>query len=480
MNSYEELLNYLINTIRNVLILGPAGCGKTEIIKRLKKKEINIIFVAPSGIASENINGRTIQSFFGIMPYTYTADNNSIISINSNKIIDIKNAQILLIDEISMLRLEILDIVDFKLRHIRNSNLPFGGLRLIFFGDIFQIEPVTQYFEESFLSRYYESTGGNYNFYNSDVMKNNNFFNNTFEIFELQHDFRHQDDIQFRDILLKIRQGKITDKIINILNTRYIPKMIYDENYQYLTITNATASKINEHFLEKIKASGYTSFAEMVKMKNDYNGDLNNIKCPFSKRLVIKENMKIMFVKNDNRSNEHRWVNGAIGKVIKINTTSGHIDSVLIEIISNGKIVVVEKEKYDLMDKVIKYGKEIIEKVGEIIQFPFVPAYAITIDKSQGLTLDKVVLVLEKRTRDNQIYVALSRVRKFKDIFIFGRKLRMSDIHISRNIKVFNENIRNRIIPVFHNIVNFNNITINYGTQIIKNIFSNNIEKINV
>jgi ATP-dependent exoDNAse (exonuclease V) alpha subunit len=138
---------------------------------------------------------------------------------------------------------------------------------------------------------------------------------------------------------------------------------------------------------------------------------------------------------------------------------------------TSGKIVMVEREKYDLMDKTIKYGNEEIKKVGEIAQFPFVPAYAITIDKSQGLTLDKVVLVLGKKTRDNQIYVALSRVRKLNDIFIFERKLRTSDIHISKNIKAFNENIKNKVIPVFYNVVNFNNITINYGTQIIKKFF---------
>jgi hypothetical protein len=170
MKDYEYLLAEINRMDRNQLITGPAGCGKSHLIKQIKSARDDIIIVAPSGIAALNIEGFTIQSYFGISPHTYAVDEKTIRLNGAQKIENILRSKILLIDEISMLRCEILDIVDHKLRCIRKNPLPFGGLKLLFLGDPCQMEPVVQGFEKCHLDKYYPENKGDYNFYNSRFM----------------------------------------------------------------------------------------------------------------------------------------------------------------------------------------------------------------------------------------------------------------------------------------------------------------------
>jgi hypothetical protein len=479
MMYYDDLLKKMIDGKTNMLILGPGGSGKSILIRKLKKSKrpCDIITVAPSGIASKNIEGNTIQSFFGITPNTYTIEEKKIRINNPEKIMLIRSTEILLIDEISMLRCEILDIVDSELRNIRRTNKPFGGLRLLFFGDTCQMEPVVQEYERNILSFHYPHAEGDYGFYNARVMRENDYFTNSFEIYQLWHDFRHSNDPFFSDILSDIRMGHISPGQLNELNNRFYKIAFYDEGYQYLTITNAEAKTCNNYFINKISGPLFTSLACRNECAaNDYLVDIQKIKSPFYDVLVIKKGMKIMFVKND--SFGHRWVNGTMGRVIKVTGSPNAVSSVIVGINrtdENGEdsvlIVAVEPESIELRAGFVNNAECKIEKVGEMRQFPFVPAYAITIDKSQGLTLDKVALVLGKKMRDNQIYVALSRVRALKDLRILGRELRSSDIHFSKAMKAFNEKISEKIIPVYYQTEKIVNITVNapiYGTQIIK------------
>jgi hypothetical protein len=438
---------------RNQLLIGPAGCGKSHLIKQIKSMRDDIITVAPSGIAALNIGGSTIQSYFGITPCTYTVSEKAVRINNKGKIKDILCCKILLIDEISMVRCEILDIVDHKLRCIRKNPLPFGGLKLLFLGDPYQMEPVVQGFEKYHLDKYYPENKGDYNFYNSHVLTASGFFDTSFDVYRLDYDYRHKDDPVFRDILAEIRLGKISDKSLNLLNSRYTDIPSFQEGYQYLTTTNSQAKIINDWFISRLKGQKYLSKAEADWHITSSGQSSPQIKYPFQKELCMKENMKIMFVKNDGYKNGQRWVNGTMGTIKKINCipTSGIICSVDVDI--DGRTIQVIREKY-----IVRHPGNSDESdfdAATVTQFPFIPSYSITIDKSQGLTLDKIVLFLEWVNRPNQMYVALSRVRKLDDIVILGRKLRASDIRFSSAMKVFMDTLSGRIIPI-HNKENEN------------------------
>jgi hypothetical protein len=449
MKNYNYLLGEINRLERNQLIIGPAGCGKSHLIKQMQSMRDDIIAVAPSGIAALNIGGSTIQSYFGITPYTYTTNKKTIRINNRQKIEDILRCKILLIDEISMIRCEILDIVDCKLRHIRKNPLPFGGLKLLFIGDPFQMEPVVQCFEKRHLEKYYPENKGDYNFYNARVLIANNFFNISFDIFRLDHDYRHKDDPVFRDMLAEIRLGKISVKNLNLLNSRYKEPPFFEEGCQYLTKTHAQAKIINDWFTGRLKGKKHLSRSEFVRHIADSGHDMPHIKCPFQDELRLGENMKIMFVKNDLYITGHRWVNGTMGTIKRVNVTpmSNIIASVDVDI--NGKTIRVEREPH-IIRCPGDAGEETFD-AATVTQFPFIPSWAITIDKSQGLTLDKIALDLERGNRPNQIYVALSRARKLEDVILAGRKLRASDIHCSPAMKAFMDNLSGRIVPIDNN-----------------------------
>ncbi|MDR3142464.1 MAG: AAA family ATPase [Tannerellaceae bacterium] len=473
MNINEELLNAMKQYNRNTLLIGCAGCGKSTIIKEFVSARNDVIVIAPSGIAAWNIGGRTMQSFFSITPYQYTGEISMRNRLNDEIIGKIKNSNILLIDEISMLRCEILDIVDYKLRCIRGAALPFGGIKLLFLGDFCQMGPVTLKEEYTALRGLYKNANDDYNFYNANVMRTNNFFNNSFDIYKIDKDYRHKDDIPFRNMLATIRMGKISARELAILNERYIGRDFFNENYQYLTVTNSVAAKYNSYFYEKLKGVEYISNARIYV----YYGDSSFIKNPFKEILKLKENMRIIFVKNDNKKNGNRWVNGSMGRIIRINSANSCLDdvfSVVVEI--RGVQHEIFRERYGLMSY-SKYEGWMVQG-GSIEQFPFIPSWAITIDKSQGLTLDRIAIVMENRNRENQMYVALSRARKLNDVVILERKVRPSDICFSDTMKDFLDSIKNRMIMVEDNktinsIVNINEK--NYGTIIIHN----HIEKSN-
>jgi hypothetical protein len=475
MNIDKCLLSSINSLDRNTLIIGAGGCGKSLLINQMFSTRSDIILTAPSGIAAQNINGRTIQSLFGITPRQYTGKESIKNIIGKYTITRLRNSNILLIDEISMLRCEILDIVDYKLKIWRENKLPFGGMKLLFLGDPCQMEPVTLPDEHIILDRLYKDIEGNYNFYNSNILRYNNFFDKSFDIFQINQDYRHKDDISFRKILKNVRLGKISSGELNTLNGRYSDKKNFDDNYQYLTVTNSTADKYNNYFFNKLHGETYNCPA-ILKIYNYYHRDIESIKTPFKINLDIKKDMKIIFVKNDIITNGHRWVNGTAGKIcgIKYDSVSDTVISVSIK--TKRDEYTVFRDTYDITAFDSLSNSYI--KIGMIEQFPFIPAWAITIDKSQGLTLDKIAIVMEKHNRPNQMYVALSRARKLEDVFILERKIRKSDIHFSVTMKRFLDRINDRIIIVDNDnqintamIININN----HGSVIINNCSENNI-----
>ena len=471
MNINKRLLDSINDRNKNTLILGKAGCGKSELIKSLASMRDDIILTAPSGIAAQNIGGRTIQSFFYIKPNTYSFDNNCL-HFAEEKIEMINNSNILLIDEISMIRCEILDIVDQKLKIIRNNPKPFGGMKLLFLGDMCQMEPVVQETEKDKLSKQYPGSNGDYNFYNARAMAENNYFNDTFDIFQIEDDFRHKDDPVFMNILNHVRIGKKTTKLLDMINEKYQNKHFYNMNIQYLTVTRSKAQEINEMFINQRKNEKHYSYAIITELIPGYYCENISSKTQFLLELLMIEGMKIMFIKNDGYKNGMRWVNGTFGKIKKIvyRENLNMIDYVIVEIQGKGDVD-VRREKTQISDSV-NFGitdNNNLEVI-ELEQFPFVPSYAITIDKSQGLTLDKIAVVLGRNNRPNQIYVALSRVRSLSDIILLDREMRGSDIVFSKTMSSFLDKIDYRIIRVSNYIHNEQNITINFNIN--KLIFS--------
>jgi ATP-dependent exoDNAse (exonuclease V) alpha subunit len=348
-----------------------------------------------------------------------------------------------------MLRCEILDIVDTITKCIRNNNLPFGGMKLLFLGDLYQMEPVSKKEDKDILEILYPKANRNYYFFNANTMRNNDFFEKRFDIFQIDEDYRHKDDTVFCNMLKDLRVGKKSLKAIKKINKQYKRNGFIDEDYQYLTTRKSTAQKYNAVFLDRLKGCQYKSVAKKYLISNARE----NIDCPFIDELILKENMKIMFVKNDNKRNGNRWVNGTMGKIIKINIDDKNNEASNISVMTDdGNIVEVEREKM-LLCSVLDEEKE---NVPYIEQFPIMSSWAITIDKSQGLTLDKVAIVIEKTLRPNQLYVALSRARMLSDIVLLERKIMPRDIIVSKNIEIFFENYGSRII----NIKNENQIEI--------------------
>jgi hypothetical protein len=460
--NYDQLLDELVNGARNILILGAAGHGKSHLIKKLCKLRSDILVTAPTGIAAMNIDGVTIDSLFGIVPYTSVKRN-----ISGFKKSKIAMANILLIDEISMVKSITLDEVNDSLKAIRDNMQPFGGLRLILIGDLMQLEPVVPVYEIDGIKKKYPWFDGDAGFYNAQVFKEDNYMQNTFDYCYLRHNFRQNGDIMFQNILEDLRGGKMCPQTLNIINNQYNENVnyfdLYQNEYHFLTVTNKMASAINNSIIENISGEAYL----LNTIKNYYQK-------PFYKmirnnrnfyEITIKRGMKIMFVIND-REGKCRWANGTIGYIEDIIYHNDTVLSVVIKIYKGGKQYVynVERVKTDINGQ---YPNKEIDIVGHLYNFPFIPSFATTIDKVQGLTLNKAVIVLEEDVRPNQIYVALSRVNKLSNIIITGRKLMYSDIKTSEKFLGFYKSIESRMSNVYYIPANtiVNNVVNIYGNE---------------
>jgi hypothetical protein len=464
--NYDDLLRELEVSCKNIFIFGLGGSGKTHLIKKYLSTRNDVIATAPSGIAAQNIGGKTIQSFFSIPYYTYlyAEERINIIEEKQEKII---GASTLLIDEVFLMRCEVIDIVDRKLRKIRNNVEPFGGLRLILIGDPYQLEPVVQKWDIKILRKVYPYNNDDYFFYNSDVFRNTNLFP-TFTLFELKHDFRHQNDGIFQNILNEVRNGFLSDDLLNRLNSRTTNKFNLNWNYQYLSVTKASSERTNNLFLSRIEGLEYVSEPVVKSCHPLAEQIIGDMKINNDIRIPLKLNMKVVFVKNDSYSNGSRWYNGTIGYIKEIRGSKRlkTVGSVLVGI--NDIIYEVFPEEDDKYYPVLP-DKKI--KIGTVIQFPFIPAFSRTIDKSQGLTLDKIYLMLDSPLRDNQLYVALSRARSLEDV-ILSRTIRREDIKVSDNAQCFYNSIKSRLIPVYYGkeVTIINNIVCNLNMNIRGNI----------
>ena len=368
-----------------------------------------MVVVAPTGVAAINAGGVTIHSFFqlpfgpqipGYKPDNRSADQQKYNRFSKNKIKIIKSLDLLVIDEVSMVRADIMDGIDETLRKYRNKDLPFGGVQMLMIGDLQQLAPVIKKDEWNVLKQYYNTAF----FFSCKALQKT-----TYISIELDHVYR-QSDSKFIDLLNRVRGNQLDQESINLLNTRYQPNFKTDEDgYISLTTHNAKAQNVNDAKLKKLKGTPYTFMAEITGNYSEYN-------YPTNAALVLKIEAQVMFVKND-PSPDKLFYNGKIGKVVSIEE-----DTVEVQCPGEDSAIMVyplewQNIKYTL-DEDTKEISEIIE--GIFTQVPLKLAWAITIHKSQGLTFEKAIIDVEAAFAFGQVYVALSRCKSLEGLVLIS------------------------------------------------------------
>ena len=422
-NDKIEMLNRFVqNTDVHIFLTGKAGTGKTTFLRNLAANTYKrMVIVAPTGVAAINAGGVTIHSFFQL-PFGPIVPDGQSLSLVSNKISKTKlkimrSLDLLVIDEISMVRADLLDAVDAVLRKVRRSSDAFGGVQLLMIGDIQQPAPVARQNEWELLQPYYKSVY----FFDSHVLRNNPYI-----CVELNHIYR-QNDEDFIGILNQVRNNKLDKKNADLLNQRFIPDFNPKDKDGYITLTthNSQADEINEQKLKEIKSKTLTFEAEI-------NGIFPENAYPTKEVLELKVGAQVMFVKND-PSPAKEYYNGRIGKIISYNKDEGLVVQCDNDII-NVTPVQWQNFEYTLNEKT----NEIEEKeIGSFTQIPLRTAWAITIHKSQGLTFDKVILNAEMAFTHGQVYVALSRCTSLKGLVLKSK--------IQNNV-LFNDNTINAFV----------------------------------
>lgn len=398
-------------TGRNIFLTGKAGTGKTTFLHNLKKNTSKrMVVLAPTGVAAINAGGVTIHSFFQLPLGPYVPGYSNVISYgeniaadkgrrmnqplkyNINKINVIKSLDLLVIDEISMVRADILDAVDDALRFYRNSQEPFGGVQLLLIGDLYQLSPVVKEAEWQLLREHYD----NAYFFSSKALLKSEYF-----CIELEEIFRQQDS-EFIEILNKIRNNDADSSVLKKLNSRYNPDFIPDSRQGFVTLTthNAIAAGINQKQLDRLKGEA-SSFDAVVE------GDFQEYSYPAELKLILKTGSQVMFVKNDS-SPLKQYYNGKLGVVTDIDA-----ETVSVECENESGLIVVGREEWNNIryeiDVETKELREIV--IGRFSQIPLKLAWAITIHKSQGLTFEKAIIDTKSSFAHGQVYVALSRCK---------------------------------------------------------------------
>lgn len=380
---------------KSLFITGRAGTGKSTLLTYLQEKVVqgSFVVVAPTGVAAINVGGSTIHKFFGFLPdITFEHIASPDYHPRSQKVM--KSLKTLIIDEISMVRADLLDCVDKALRKYGpKSSQPFGGVQVILVGDLFQLPPIVSKSEEEFLYSHYDSPF----FFSSDGYQKV-----AMEKVVLKKVYR-QSEIEFLKILNAIRVNQTTPEILDLLNTRVLPDFEPEKKNFYITLvaTNAMANKINQSELEKLKGKAEVSKAHIT-------GALSKSEYPAELEVNFKVGSQIMMLNNDAES---RWVNGTLATIQEINLEDSRRDPhLIIKIASSNEQYVVSKHVWDIKRPRSEGSVLVYDTIGTFSQFPFMLAWAITIHKSQGKTFENVIINLAAKVfAAGQLYVALSR-----------------------------------------------------------------------
>lgn len=420
-NQYFDMAVRFVNqTAKHLFLTGKAGTGKTTFLKYIKDHSPKKLAVlAPTGVAAMNAGGVTIHSFFQLpfgsflpsqqSPADFAGGNfhnkDTLLKhlrLNSSKRSIINELELLIIDEVSMVRADLMDAVDTVLRHVRRRNIPFGGIQMLYIGDLFQLPPVIAEQEWNVLQAYYQSPF----FFHSQVLQQHP------PVFlELKKIYR-QNDADFIKLLNNLRNNCISSADIELLNSYYNPTFKPSAKGEFIILTthNSKADVINQKELDQLPGDLFT-YEALVE------GEFNTKATPADMKLQLKEGAQIMFTRND-KGEARRYYNGKLGTVMKLNKNEIHVvfpgerDTLLVERETWENIRYNYHEENDEIEQ---------EVIGTFKQFPVRLAWAITIHKSQGLTFDKAIIDAGSSFAPGQVYVALSRLRSLDGLVLYSR-----------------------------------------------------------
>lgn len=434
METNEQLelaYDFLRYTGENLFLTGKAGTGKTTFLRNLKQMSPKrMIVVAPTGVAAINAGGVTIHSFFQLPfgPYVpgkekveRSGEKTFVHKFSKEKINILKSLDLLVIDEVSMVRADLLDALSDVLCRYRNRDKPFGGVQLLLIGDLQQLAPVVKEEEWNLLRNYYKSPF----FFNSLALQQTSYYS-----IELTHVYRQTDE-EFIRLLNKVRDYQADEATLQALNRRYLPdfKPAKEENYITLTTHNAQAQLINGGKLEALPGKSFSYLAEV-------EGEFPAYSFPTDERLILKKGAQVMFVKNDS-SSEKKYYNGKIGQVTDITS-----ERIVVSCPGDPSPIRVEREEWTNTKYTVDPDtREIIERVeGTFRQYPLKTAWAITIHKSQGLTFEHAIIDASAAFSHGQVYVALSRCKTLEGL-VLSSPLKPETVIHDQTVSSFTEQV---------------------------------------
>lgn len=432
-DEFKNILHILDNTSESIFISGKAGTGKSSLLQYFTARtDKKFVVLAPTGIAAMNVKGQTVHSFFKFPPRLIQADK---LKPEYSRNALYENLDMVIIDEVSMISANLMEAVDMALRLNRNRhNEPFGGVQMVFIGDLFQLPPVVK----SDLQAYFAATyGGNY-FFDSPVFKTDF----TYHRKELTHIFRQKDE-RFKKVLNRIRINEARFDDFVLLNARHRDNVGDNNSSIFLTTTNRNVKRINKENLENLSGKEYIFEAVLTgKLRDEFERlkeqlatkkisdtefeDEIEVKFPTNVFLKLKIGAQVMMLKNDGLK---RWVNGTVGHITRLTDRE-----IWVEI--DGHSYRMEQETWqDISYQYDAKRKEIKENIqGTFTQFPIKLAWAMTIHKSQGKTFDKVVIDIGTGAFSHgQTYVALSRCKTLEGI-VLTKEIRPSDVIVDERV----------------------------------------------
>lgn len=409
----KALLDIMENSNQHMFVTGRAGAGKSVLLREFRATtKKRVVVAAPTGIAALNVRGQTLHSLFKLAPELYQPGK---LSFDKRLNTLLRRIDALIIDEISMVRADLIDAVEERLRVAKGNDIPFGGVQLIMFGDVFQLPPVVG---DDDLVKYFEKVYGGHFFFNALIWKQTEF-----KVYELTQVFRQKDPV-FKSVLNAVRDGSVNDEQIAQLNMRH-GVAVPAEGTVILAPTNSLVTNINQQKLDNLAGAERLYKATIIENGKKMSRNVY----PTEELLTLKEGAQIVMLKNDK---DGRWVNGTVGKIERLADDA-------IEVNISGIVYPLEKETWE--ETRYAYDPETDKVESEVVssftQYPVRLAWALTIHKSQGQTYESVALDLTTAAfAAGQIYVALSRATSLEGLYL-KLPVRRRDIIVDPKVSAF-------------------------------------------